>query len=170
VLNDENHNTCEFLDYLEKNASNPDRPRDIYYALLMIPLYLYGHHAKVTDLAAGMMESISRLWSARATYTVYFYSALAHLTIHNDNPSLGYLDGKLETVLRYKAEIDFVRRACDANYGMWAILLEALLFEFHKDHTSALQAFEAAIDHCQVHQWPLEEALALELYGMCYIN
>ncbi|KAL3496895.1 hypothetical protein BJX62DRAFT_232091 [Aspergillus germanicus] len=165
VLNDENHNTCKFLDYLEKNASNPDRPRDVYHALSMIPLYLYGHHEKAIDLAAGMMESISRLWSARATYTVYFYSALAHLTIHNDNPTLGYLDGKMETVLRYKAEIDFVRRACDANYGMWAILLEALLFEARDNHTSALQAFEAAIDHCQVHQWPIEEALALELYG-----
>ncbi|KAL2818829.1 hypothetical protein BJX63DRAFT_428899 [Aspergillus granulosus] len=165
VLNDDQHNTDDFLEYLEKNASNPDRPRDIYQALSMIPLYLYGHHEKVIELATGVMESISRLWSARVTYIAYFYSALAHLTIHNDNPSRGYLDGKLDTVMRYKAEIDFVRRACDANYGMWALMLEALLFEVRDDHTSALQSFEAAIDHCQVHQWPMEEALALELYG-----
>lgn len=25
---------------------------------------------------------------------------------------------------------------------------------------------QAAIDHCQIHGWPLEEALALELHGM----
>ncbi|KAL4942237.1 hypothetical protein BDV06DRAFT_165746 [Aspergillus oleicola] len=165
VMNDENHDTAEFIDFLEHNASNVDRPRDIYHALSMIPLFLYGHHEKAIELATQMEESISRLWSSRVAYVVYFYSALSHLTIHNDNPTLCYLDGKLETVLRYKAEIDFARSACDANYGMWALILEALVYEVQDDHTSALQAFEAAIDHCQVHQYPIEEALALELYG-----
>ncbi|KAL4782422.1 hypothetical protein BJX76DRAFT_358973 [Aspergillus varians] len=165
VLNDDKHNTAEYIDFLEKNASNPDRPRDIYYALALIPLFLYGHHAKAIELAAQMEESISRLWSSRISYVVYFYSALCHLTIHNDNPTRCYLDGKLEIVLKYKAEIDFVRQACEANYGMWALILEALIYEVQDDHTSALQTFEAAIDHCQVHQYPMEEALALELYG-----
>ncbi|KAL4950028.1 hypothetical protein BDW69DRAFT_173097 [Aspergillus filifer] len=165
VMNDEIHDTAEFIDFLEHNASNVDRPRDIYHALSMIPLFLYGHHEKAIELATQMEESISRLWSSRVAYVVYFYSALSHLTIHNDNPTLCFLDGKLETVLRYKAEIDFARSACDANYGMWALILEALVYEVQDDHTSALQAFEAAIDHCQVHQYPMEEALALELYG-----
>ncbi|KAL4765426.1 putative sensor histidine kinase/response regulator [Aspergillus foveolatus] len=165
VLNDDSHITTEYIDFLEKNASNPDRPRDIYYALLMIPLYLYGHHEKAIKLATEMDESISRLWSSRVSYVVYFYAALSHLTMHNDNPTTAYLDGKLDVVLNYKAEIDFARRACDANYGMWALILEALVYEVQDDHTSALQSFEAAIDHCQVHQYPLEEALALELYG-----
>jgi hypothetical protein len=165
VLNDDGHITTEYIDFLEKNASNPDRPRDIYYALLMIPLYLYGHHEKAIKLATEMDESISRLWSSRVSYVVYFYAALSHLTMHNDNPTTAYLDGKLDVVLKYKAEIDFARRACDANYGMWALILEALVYEVQDDHTSALQSFEAAIDHCQVHQYPMEEALALELYG-----
>ncbi|KAL4908014.1 hypothetical protein BDW74DRAFT_148417 [Aspergillus multicolor] len=165
VLDDENHITTEYIDFLEKNASNPDRPRDIYNALSMIPLYLYGHHAKAIKLATEMDESISRLWSSRVSYVVYFYAALSHLTMHNDNPTRAYLDGKLEIVLKYKAEIDFARRACDANYAMWSLILEALIYEVQDDHTSALQAFEAAIDHCQVHQYPMEEALALELYG-----
>ncbi|KAL4931190.1 putative sensor histidine kinase/response regulator [Aspergillus undulatus] len=165
VMNDENHDTAEFIDFLEHNASNVDRPRDIYHALSMIPLFLYGHHEQAIELATQMEESITRLWSSRVSYVVYFYSALCHLTIHNDNPTRCYLDGKLETVLRYKAEIDFARSACDSNYGMWALILEALVYEVQDDHTSALQAFEAAIDHCQVHQYPMEEALALELYG-----
>ncbi|CBF83405.1 hypothetical protein AN3102.2 [Aspergillus nidulans FGSC A4] len=165
VLNDDSHITTEYIDFLEKNASNPDRPRDIYYALSMIPLYLYGHHEKAIKLATEMDESISRLWSSRVSYVVYFYAALSHLTMHNDNPTTAYLDGKLDVVLKYKAEIDFARRACDANYGMWALILEALVYEVQDDHTSALQSFEAAIDHCQVHQYPMEEALALELYG-----
>lgn len=145
VLNDENHHTGEYIDFLEKNASNPDRPRDIYYALSMIPLFLYGHHAKAIELATQMSESISRVWSARVSYVVYFYSALAHLTMHNDNPTRCYLDNNLETVLKYKDEIDFAKSACDANYGMWALMLEALIFEVRDDHTSALQSFEVSL-------------------------
>lgn len=144
VMNDENHNTAEYLEYLKMNASNPDRPRDIYNALAMIPLYLYGHHEKAIELAAQMDDSICRLWSSRISYLLYFYSALSHLTLHNDNPTKCYLDGKLETVLKYKAEIDFAREACDANYGMWSLILEALIYEVQHDHASALQTFEVS--------------------------
>ncbi|KAI9374281.1 hypothetical protein BJX61DRAFT_540920 [Aspergillus egyptiacus] len=165
VLDDEAHNAKDYIEFLESNASNADRPRDIYYGLSIIPMFVYGHHAKAIELASQMSKSISRLWSARVSYVVYFYSALSHLTIHNEYPTGGYLDGNMELVMKYKAEIDFARSACDANYGMWALMLEALVFEVQNNHTSALQAFEAAIDHCQVHQYPLEEALALELYG-----
>ncbi|KKK18078.1 putative sensor histidine kinase/response regulator [Aspergillus ochraceoroseus] len=165
VMSDEHHRTAEYIHFLENNASNPDRPRDIYLALSLIPLFLYGHHTKAIELGTLIMETIPRLWSARVSYVVYFYLALSHLTVHNDYPARNYLGGKLDTILKYKREIDFARSACDANYGMWALMLEALVFEVQGCHTSALQAFESAIDHCQVHGWPMEEALALELYG-----
>ncbi|GES61924.1 sensor histidine kinase/response regulator [Aspergillus terreus] len=165
ALSDEHHNTQEYIAFLEHNASNADRPRDIYYGLAMIPLFVYGHHEKAVQLGIEMMETIPRLWSARVGYVVYFYLALSLLTLHNDYPARGYLDGNLKTVLKYKSEVDFARSACDANYGMWSLILEALVSEVRNDHTSAIQAFEAAIDHCQIHGWPLEEALALELHG-----
>ncbi|KAI9928928.1 hypothetical protein MW887_001321 [Aspergillus wentii] len=164
IMADENHRTDEFIAFLDSNASNADRPRDIYWGLAMVPLFVYGHHTKAIELGIQMMETMPRLWSARVSYIVYFYLALSLLTLHHDYPSRGYLDGNLKTVLDYKAEVDFARNACDANYGMWSLILEALVFEVRNDYTSAIQAFEAAIDHCQIHGWPLEEALALELY------
>lgn len=164
-MSDEHHHTNEYIAFLDNNASNADRPRDIYWGLAMIPLFAYGHHTRAIEVGMQMMDTMPRLWSARVSYVVYFYLALSLLTLHNDYPARGYLDGGLKTVLKYKAEVDFARSACDANYGMSSLILEALICEVRNDHTSAIQAFEAAIDHCQIHGWPLEEALALELHG-----
>lgn len=183
-MSDEHHQTSDYIAFLDKNTSNADRPRDIYWGLAMIPLFIYGHHTKAIELGVQMMDTMPRLWSARVAYVVYFYLSLSLLTLNNDYPARGYLDGNLKTVLKYKAEVDLARSACDANYGMWSLILEALVFEVRNDHTSAIQAFEvssqcenpqvsvevnryqAAIDHCQIHGWPMEEALALELHGM----
>ncbi|KAJ5591105.1 hypothetical protein N7450_005077 [Penicillium hetheringtonii] len=165
VMSDEEHRSSSYMAYLEANASNVDRPRDIYLGLSMIPMYLFGHHAQAIQVGTRLLETAYRLWSLRVTYTIHFYLALSILTLHNDYPAQGYLDGKMDTVLRYKEEIDFARSASDANYGMWSLILEALIAEVRNDHTATIQAYEAATDHCQIHGWPLEEALALELQG-----
>lgn len=165
ILSDDEHRTSDYMAYLEANASNVDRPRDIYYGLSMIPLFLYGHHIKTVEVGTQLLETAHRLWSVRVSYVIYFYLSVALLTLHNDYPSQGYLDGKMDTVLKYKAEIDFARSCSDANYGMWALLLEALISEVRNDHSAAIKAYESAVDHCQIHGWPLEEALALELQG-----
>ncbi|KAJ5674086.1 hypothetical protein N7462_009525 [Penicillium macrosclerotiorum] len=165
VMSDDQHRTAAYMAYLDANASNVDRPRDIYYGLSMIPLFLFGHHTKAIQVGTKLLETTHRLWSVRVSYLVYFYLSVSLLTLHNDYPAQGYLDGKMDTILQYKAEIDFARTCSDANYGMWSLLLEALISEVRNDHSAAIQAYEAAIDHCQVHGWPLEEALALELQG-----
>lgn len=144
IMSDEQHCSHEYIAFLENNASNADRPRDIYWGLAMIPLFVYGHHAKTIELGIQMMETMPRLWSARVSYVVYFYLTLALLTLHHEYPAGGYLDGNLKTVLKYKAEVDFARSACEANYGMWSLILEALISELRNDHTSAIQAFEVS--------------------------
>ncbi|KAJ5601674.1 hypothetical protein N7510_011208 [Penicillium lagena] len=165
VMSDGEHNVIEYMAHLNANSSNVDRPRDMYWGLAMMPLFLFGHHDKAVQVGTQLLDTTHRLWSVRVSYVVYFYLAMSLLTLHNDNPGHGYLDGEMDTVLKYKAEIDFARSASDVNYGMWSMLLEALIAEVRNDHTAAIQQYEAAIDHCQVHSWPLEEALALELQG-----
>ena len=156
IMSDEHHHTNEYIAFLDNNASNADRPRDIYWGLAMIPLFAYGHHTKAIQLGMQMMETMPRLWSARVSYVVYFYLALSLLTLHNEYPARGYLDGSLHTVLKYKAEVDFARSACDANYGMWSLILEALICEVRNDHTSAIQSFEVS---CRTARDGLKEKL-----------
>lgn len=46
-MSDESLESPVFLMFLEKYASNPDHPCDLYRGLSMIlPLYLFGHHTK----------------------------------------------------------------------------------------------------------------------------
>ncbi|OQE40931.1 hypothetical protein PENCOP_c005G00711 [Penicillium coprophilum] len=165
IMSDANHNTSEYMTHLDVNSSNADRPRDIYWGLAMIPLFLFGHHTRAIQVGTQLLFTTHRLWSARVCYVIYFYLAASLLTLHNDNPSQGHLDGKMDTLLEYKAEIDFAREASESNYGMWSLILEALIAEVRNDHSGAIRSYESAIDHCQIHGWPLEEALALELQG-----
>lgn len=165
IMSDAQHNTSDFMSYLDANSSNADRPRDIYWGLAMIPLFLFGHHTRAIEVGTQLLFTRHRLWSARVSYVIQFYLAASLLMLHNDNPGQGYLDGKMDTVLEYKAEIDIARESSDANYGMWALILEALICEVRNDNSASIQAYEAAIDHCQIHGWPLEEAMALEMQG-----
>ncbi|KAJ5361035.1 hypothetical protein N7541_001879 [Penicillium brevicompactum] len=165
IMSDDEHNTSDFMTYLDAHSSNADRPRDIYWGLAMIPLFLFGHHTRAVEVGTQLLFTRHRLWSARVSYVIQFYLAASLLMLHNDNPAQGYLDGKMDTIMQYKAEIDCVRSASEANYGMWSYILEALIAEVRNDHSASIQGYEAAIDHCQIHGWPLEEALALELQG-----
>ncbi|KAJ6028260.1 hypothetical protein N7540_003836 [Penicillium herquei] len=165
VISDAEHQTNSYMTFLDTHTSNPDRPRDLYLGLSMIALFLFGHYHKAVEVGTQLLETSHRLWSARVSYIIHFYLAVSLLTLHNDYPAQGYLDGKMDMILKYKAEIEFARRCSDANYGMWYFILEALIAEVRNDHSATIQNFEAAIDHCQIHGWPLEEALALELQG-----
>ncbi|KAJ5288003.1 hypothetical protein N7478_003689 [Penicillium angulare] len=165
VLSDEEHQTSAYMTFLDTHASNVDRPRDLYHGLSLIPLFLYGHYHKAVQVGSELLDTSHKLWSIRVSYSIYFYLSASLLTLHNEYPAQGYLDGKMDMVLKYKAEIEFARNCSDANYGMWSFILDALVAEVRDDHSATIQNFEAAIDHCQIHGWPLEEALALELQG-----
>ncbi|PCG90264.1 hypothetical protein PENOC_102900 [Penicillium occitanis (nom. inval.)] len=169
VMSDDNHESYEFIAFLESHASNPERPRNIYHGLSMIPLYVFGHYLKAIEVGKSLLETVPSLWSIRVRYSAVFYLALSLLTVRVQN-TMEDAQEDLQTVLELKDEIDFAQRACNANYGMWSLLLDALIYEVRSDTTSALQAYEAALDHCHIHRWPLEEALTLELQGEFFVR
>jgi len=96
------------------------------------------------QVGTEILDSIGNLWSLRVVYQVYFYLSLAILNRHLDNPTQNHLDSRLEDVLKYKAEIDYARSCCDANYAMWSLLLEALLCEIREEFPGAVQAYEVS--------------------------
>ncbi|EED19860.1 sensor histidine kinase/response regulator, putative [Talaromyces stipitatus ATCC 10500] len=165
IMTDDQHSTIEYMEHVCRHSMRADRPYNIYWSYAMIPLYAYGHYDKIIELGTGMMESIERLWCMRVSHLTHFILPLAILTKHIDNSNTGGLEEYMRLVLKCKEIIDLSRKACDVNYAMWALLIEALMHEHEKKFNSAVQAYEAAIDHCEVHGFPLEEAMALELYG-----
>jgi hypothetical protein len=108
----------------------------------MVPLYLYGHHERVVEVGTKMTATLDGLWSTRAATLTYFYLSLSTVTLYLENPNREGLGSSLERVRKYKSEVDFKRRACDVNYGMWSLLLEALICEVTGDYQGTMQAFE----------------------------
>ncbi|GBF62082.1 autoinducer 2 sensor kinase/phosphatase [Trichophyton mentagrophytes] len=143
----------------------PGKPHILvtYRSIILIPLYVFGHYARIVEMGAEMVGQLRGIFSSRLATQVYFYLSLATLSLHFEDPLRPDLEENLKKVERYKEEIDYMRDACDANYGMWSLLVKALLSELKRDFQGALVAFEEALDHAQIHNWPIEEALAYEL-------
>lgn len=165
VMTDDKHSTSDYMDLIDRYAMRVDRPQNIYWSFAMIPLYLFGHYDKAIEVGTNMMDSIERLWCLRISHSTHFFLPLAILTRHLDNPKNDNLESHMDVVMRCKKTIDFARSACDVNYAMWSLLIEALLYELDGRFVNAVHAFEATIDHCEVHGFPLEEAMALEMHG-----
>ncbi len=170
VTSDENHSTADYMELINARSSDVERPRDIYKSLQMIPLYLYGHYQKVIQLSNEIEPSIHQLWSMRISRLSLFYASLSLIAQLREGNSDQNRDTILIKVRQYKARIAQWQVECHANYLMWELLIEAELAEIEDRYGEAIQAYEAAIDHTQLHDFLLEQALAFELQGDFYIR
>jgi hypothetical protein len=111
---------------------------------MLVPLFVYGYHETVIEIGMMMTESLHKMWSLRSAIMTYFYLSLALLTRQLDNAAEPPAEPVLQQVRKYKAEIDFARQACETNYAMWSLLLEALIAEVNDDFAGAVTAFEVS--------------------------
>lgn len=170
VMSDDEHSTADYMELIEARSSNVERPRGIYNSLQMIPLYLYGHYQKAIQLSKEISTNIHQLWSMRICRLTMFYASLSLLAQLREGDSDQSRDKILIKVRQYKARIAQWQVECNANYLMWELLIEAELAEIEGRYGEAIQAYEAAIDHTQLHDFLLEQALAFELQGDFYVR
>ena len=170
VMSDEEHSTADYMELIHARSSNVERPQNIYNSLQMIPLYLYGHYQKGIQISNEIVTSIHQLWSMRISRLTLFYASLCLLARFREGNSDQDRDAILLKVRKYKAYIAQWEIECNANYFMWELLIEAELAEIEGHYGAAIQAYEAAIDHTQLHDFLLEQALAFELQGEFYIR
>ena len=170
VISDEEHSTADYMGLIDARSSDVERPRDIYNSLQMIPLYLYGHYEKAIQLSNDIVTSIHQLWSMRISRLTLFYSSLSLLAQLREGKHDHNRDPIMTTVRQYKARIAQWQIECNANYLMWDLLIEAELAEVEGCYGEAIRAYEAAIDHTQLYDFLLEQALAFELQGEFYIR
>ena len=170
VMSDEEHNTADYMELIRARSSDSERPRDIYNSLQMIPLYLYGHYQRAIQLDNDISTTIYQLWSMRFSRLTMFYASLSLIAQLREGNSGKERDVILQKVRQNKARIAQWQFECKANYLMWELLIEAELAETEGHYGEAIRAYEAAIDHTQVHDFLLEQALAFELQGDFYIR
>ena len=170
VISDEEHNTAGYMEAINARSSNNERPRDIYNSLQMIPLYLYGHYEKAIQLSDEIAISIHQLWTMRISRLTFFYASLCLLAQLREGSSDRDREATLIKIKKYKACIVQWQAECNVNYLMWVLLIEAEVAEIEGQYGLAIQAYEAAIDHTQLHDFLLEQALAFELQGDFYVR
>lgn len=170
VMSDDDHDTAQYLRLVASRSSNPQLPRNLYNSLCLIPLYLYGHYEKAIQLGTETITTIGVLWSMRVNRLTLFYTALSFLAYLREHPSDPDHDAMLGKVREYKDGIRQWQAENNTNYMMWSLLIEAEMAEVEKRFGEAIQAYEAAIDHTELHDFFLEQALAFELQGEFFVR
>jgi hypothetical protein len=147
VFSDHEHNEVDYVSFLESTASNPKRPKSIYLATKLPLLVLFGFIPEAVALGEFLLPMLSSLWCERLNYSVRYYLSLAYMATLRDAPE----DSRGEGMIRHLQETLKLLEACstitDVNYRGWMHLLTAVLAEVNADPPSALQNYEAAMDH-----------------------
>lgn len=151
-------------------SANGIRPRDFYNSLHMIPLYLFGYHEKAIETGNQVLRTINGLWSFRISRLTLFYLSLSILARVKEDPFNPERENLLRKVVEYREMIAMWQVECDVNYLMWSQLISAEMSELTGDYHNAIQSYEAAIDHTQLHEFMLEQAIAFELQGEFFIR
>lgn len=165
ILSDHEHNEAEYIEFLEKTASNPKRPKSIYLATKLPLLVLFGFNSDAVALGELLMPMVTSLWCERSNYSVRYYLSLAYMAILREDPQ----NTRREEMLRHVRDTLKQLEACctitDVNYRSWVNMLTAVLADINSDHPTALQYYEAVLEHSECHNFTLDEALGLELYA-----
>jgi len=167
---DKKHSSQNYLQDILTRSSKAERPSDVYNSLHMIPLYLFGHYKKAIEIGTTLLGNLHELWTMRNGRMTLFYLSLSVLAELRENAINVDNEALLDRVRGYTRQIEEWQAVCDANYAMWSLLLTAEVMELEGNMHGSIRAYEAAIDHTQVHGFTLEEALAFELQGEFYIR
>jgi signal transduction histidine kinase/tetratricopeptide (TPR) repeat protein len=165
VFSDAEHDSIAYLDYIEKIASNPKRPKSIYLAMKLPILALHGYIAEAIELGELLLPMLSSLWCERLNYSVRYYLSLCYMASLRDQPTHVR---KTEMISFVQETIQLLEACCtvsNVNYRGWLHLVKAVLADVQRDPPSVLQNFEAAMDHSECNGFTLDEAFAHELYG-----
>lgn len=170
VFTDADHDPTAYVEYLERRASNPKRPKTIYYSAKLPILVLYGFYREAIALGEYLLPMIDSLWCQRLAYAVMYNLSLAYLALITEEPE--HTDR--ERMLNYCQQTIRRLEACclvtDVNYRHWIALLLAGIADVMGDHPTALQNYEVAMDHSEIHGFALDEAHTFELYASFLIR
>ncbi|KAF1983499.1 hypothetical protein K402DRAFT_382601 [Aulographum hederae CBS 113979] len=165
VLCDEEHETADYLNFIDSKASNPKRPKTLYMSYKMVILFRYGHWRRCIHVGEKIAEMSESIFCMRYTYSAHFYLSLSYIAAIRDSPAREDREELLRRIESNLAKLRIAGSVTDVNYRAWISMVEAELAELKADYATAIEKYEAALDHCEIHSFTLDEALAYELYG-----
>ncbi|KAJ4375072.1 Chk1 protein kinase [Neocucurbitaria cava] len=165
VFSDPEHDEANYVEFIEKTTSNPKRPKSFYLATKLPVLVLFGYIPEAIALGELLLPMLSSLWSERFNYSVRYYLSLAYMATLRDEPKHARREAMIQHVRDTLQLLETCCTITDINYRGWVHLLTAVLGDVNVDPPSALQNYEAAMDHSEMNGFVLDEAFAHELYA-----
>lgn len=86
MFTDSEHNSTAYIEYLEKRASNPKRPKTVYLSALLPILVLFGFHREAITIGEQLLPMIDSMWCQRMTFAVMYHLSLAYLAVLTEEP------------------------------------------------------------------------------------
>ncbi|CAK7568192.1 MAG: Chk1 protein kinase [Sporothrix epigloea] len=183
ILNDEQHNSAKYKEWLKSRAKDSKRSVLIYETIEVVPLYLYGHYDRVIELSERCIAAGYMLVSSRNTRLVMlFYGlALAGLELRQETlPQVNGVESRTQRAGRLEATVTKIKELSKSirdwtqvsgiNYFSWHTLLDAQVSELERDCGRAICQYEEALDHASEHNFVFEEALGNYLMAGTFIR
>jgi GAF domain-containing protein len=110
------------------------------------------------------------IFCMRYRYSSLLYLSLCYLALIRSNPEDPDREKRISLIHQYTDKIQTAARVNDINYKAWLLLLEAELADINTQYGTAVKCYEEALDHCELYDLILDEALISELYGECLLR
>lgn len=164
LLDDETFKLADWYATVEKLSVNGNRPKDMFDAITLGVYYLYEHIEYVIETGRRLINTtLDEQWSSRPVAAVRYYLGMALCCKAWDMPEMADREPLLKEARECKQWLDVWCAAYDVNFLAWTHLMAASIACAARDYKNIINNVEIAIDHCQVHGFALEEALALEM-------
>ena len=170
LFDDENHNQSVYLDFIDRKASNPDRPTTLYLSYYFIALFRFGYINDAIEIGERLAALSPNIFCMRHRYSSLLYLSLCYLAVIRNNPENSDRENRIKLIHQYTDKIQTAARINDVNYKAWLLLLEAELADVNAQYGIAIKRYEEALDHCELYDLILDEALISELYGECLLR
>lgn len=170
IFDDEEHRKADYLEFIKRKASNPERATTVYLSYTLVALFRFGHLEEAIQLGERLVSMSQIVFCMRYHYSNLLYVSLCYCFAIRNDPKRADKDRLLDLVNQYSDRIRAAARVNDVNYKAWLVLLDAELADVNGEYGSAVRLYEEALDHCEMCDFILDEALILELYGECLLR
>ena len=165
ILDDAHFSAAKWLEDLPGRSPNAGRSKDLFLSMTIGIYYHYGYYQAAADLGRSLLNTtLEYMWCHRAVASVHYYTALSLIALAKEQPKEQQIK-YIEDAKKHKQLIDLWGSVHDVNYAAWSYILAGQIAELTEEYGNSISNYECAIDHCQVHGFAMDEALATELQG-----
>lgn len=165
VLSDAEHDTAVYLDNLDKRAPVPSLSKSIYHVWNLSALYLFGHYEAAVEAGHKARGIVDAYYSVRFVIFLPIWVSFAAIALLREKPDHPEREIYIKEARDCLASIGAWGVIYDINYCAFSFMLEAELADLDQDWSKAVRCYEAAMDHCELHGFIFELAMAAEMYG-----